>query len=204
MGAGVAEDVDVELVGLGEQEVGLGGDEGEALDEADAQGPVGDDLGQRQRRRLHVEPPLDDLQVRRDRPQVLVRVPVRQVPQAQRLPDLARREELLELLWAWGTARDAARRHASLEPGIIREDLVKSGDGAHLGGYVEGAVWDMEVPYDEDEESHRGVLAVIVYLPERYGIGIGIGIGMSISGGCCRALESPGRLYTGFLGQGRR
>lgn len=27
---------------------------------------------------------------------------------------------------------------------------------AHLGRYVEGAVWDMEVPYDEDEESHRG------------------------------------------------
>ena len=97
VGAAVAEDVDVELVGLGEQQVGLGGDEGEALDEADAQGAVGDDLGQRQRRGLDVEAALDDLQVRRDRPQVLVRVPVRQVAEAQRLSDLAGREELLEL-----------------------------------------------------------------------------------------------------------
>lgn len=97
MGAAPAEDVDVELVGLGEEEVGLGGDEGEALDEADAQGAVGDDLRERQRRRLDVKAPLDDLEVRRDRPQVLVRVLVRQVAEAQRLPDLARRQELLEL-----------------------------------------------------------------------------------------------------------
>lgn len=102
VGAAVAEDVDVELVGLGEQQVGLGGHEREALDEADAQRPVRHHLRQRQRRGLHVEPPLHDLQVRRDRPQVLVRVPVRQVAQAQRLPDLARREELLELLCVAG------------------------------------------------------------------------------------------------------
>lgn len=89
MGAAPAEDVDVELVGLGEEEVGLGGDEGEALDEADAQGAVGDDLGQRQGGGLDVEAALDDLQVRRDRPQVLVRVLVRQVAEAERLPDLA-------------------------------------------------------------------------------------------------------------------
>ena len=105
MGAGVAEDVDVELVGLREQEVGLSGNEGEALDEANAQRPMRDHLRQRQRRRLHVEPALDDLQVRRDRSQVLVRMPVRQVPQTQRLPDLPRREELLELFTAWVAAR---------------------------------------------------------------------------------------------------
>lgn len=97
MGAAPAEDVDVELVGLGQEQVGLGGHEREALDEADAQGAVRDHLRQGQRRRLHVEPALDDLEVRRDRPQVLVRVLVRQVAQAQRLPDLARRQELLEL-----------------------------------------------------------------------------------------------------------
>jgi hypothetical protein len=54
-------------------------------------------LRQRQRRRLRVVPALDDLQVRRDRPQVVVRRLVRQVAQAQRLPDLAGREEFLEL-----------------------------------------------------------------------------------------------------------
>lgn len=89
VGAAPAQDVDVELVGLGEEEVGLGGDEREALDETDSQRPVRDHLRQRQGRRLDVEPALDDLQVRRDRPQVLVRVLVRQVAEAQRLADLA-------------------------------------------------------------------------------------------------------------------
>ena len=102
VGAAPAEDVDVELVGLGQQQVGLGGDEGEALDESDAQRAVRHDLRQRQRRRLDVEPALDDLQVRRDRPQVLVRVLVRQVAQAQGLADLAGGEELLELVEGCG------------------------------------------------------------------------------------------------------
>lgn len=44
VGAAPAEDVDVELVGLGQQQVGLARDEGEALEEADAQAAVGDDL----------------------------------------------------------------------------------------------------------------------------------------------------------------
>lgn len=98
MGAAPAQHVDVQAVGLGQHEVHLlGSDDGEALEEADAQRAVRDDLRQRQRRRVRVEPPLDDLEVRRDRPQVLVRRLVRQVAQAQRLPDLARREQFLEL-----------------------------------------------------------------------------------------------------------
>lgn len=89
VGAAPAQDVDVELVRLGEEEVGLGGHEREALDKADAQRAVGDDLRQRQGRGLDVEAALDDLQVRRDRAQVLVRVLVCQVAQTQRLADLA-------------------------------------------------------------------------------------------------------------------
>lgn len=68
VGAAPAEDVDVELVGLGEEEVGLRGDEGEAFDEADAQGAVRDDLRQGQGRGLDVEAALDDLEVGRDGP----------------------------------------------------------------------------------------------------------------------------------------
>jgi hypothetical protein len=98
VGAAPAQHVDVELVGLGHHEVHLlGGDEGEALEEADAQRAVGDDLGQRQRGGVGVEAALYDLEVRRDGAQVLVRRLVGQVAQAERLPDLARREELLEL-----------------------------------------------------------------------------------------------------------
>lgn len=97
MRAAVAEDVDVEAVGLGEQQVGLVGDEREALEEADADAAVRDDLRQRQRRGLDVVPALDDLEVGRDGAQVLVRVLVGQVAEAQRLANLARREELLEL-----------------------------------------------------------------------------------------------------------
>jgi hypothetical protein len=44
--AAPAEDVDVETVRLGEEEVGFVGDEGEALEESDAEGAVGDDLGE--------------------------------------------------------------------------------------------------------------------------------------------------------------
>ncbi len=97
MGAAVAEDVDVEAVGLGEQQVGLVGDEREALEEADADAAVRDDLRQRQRRGLDVVPALDDLEVGRNGAQVLVRVLVGQVAEAQRLANLAGREELLEL-----------------------------------------------------------------------------------------------------------
>lgn len=97
VGAAPAEDVDVELVGLGQQQVGLAGDEGEALEEADAQAAVGDDLGQGQGGGLDVEAALDDLEVRRDGAEVLVRRLVGQVAEAEGLGDLARGEELLEL-----------------------------------------------------------------------------------------------------------
>lgn len=97
VGAAPAEDVDVELVGLGQQQVGLAGDEGEALEEADAQAAVGDDLRQGQGGGLDVEAALDDLEVRRDGAEVLVRRLVGQVAEAEGLGDLARREELFEL-----------------------------------------------------------------------------------------------------------
>lgn len=97
VGAAPAEDVDVELVGLGEQQVGLARDKGEALEEADAQAAVGDDLGQGQGGGFDVEAALDDLEVWRDGAEVLVRRLVGQVAEAEGLGDLARGEELLEL-----------------------------------------------------------------------------------------------------------
>lgn len=97
MGAAPAEDVDVELVGLGQQQVGLAGDEGEALEEADAQAAVGDDLREGEGGGLDVEAALDDLEVRRDGAEVLVRRLVGQVAEAEGLRDLARGEELFEL-----------------------------------------------------------------------------------------------------------
>ena len=97
MGAAPAEHVDVELVGLGQQQVRLVGDEGEALEEADAQGAVGDDLGQRQGGGLDVEATLDDLEVGGDAAEVLVGVLVGQVAEAEGLAYLAWGEEFLEL-----------------------------------------------------------------------------------------------------------
>ena len=54
---------------------------------------------------------------------------------------------------AGGAGRDRGRgrgrgREASRSEG---------GNGAHLGGYVEGAVRDVKVPDDEDEECHGWV-----------------------------------------------
>lgn len=92
-----AQDIDVEPVGLCEEQVGLAGDEGEAFEEADADAAVRHDLRQGQRGGLDVVAALDNLEVGRNGPQVVVRVLVRQVAQAERLADLAGREELLEL-----------------------------------------------------------------------------------------------------------
>lgn len=97
VGAAPAEHVDVELVGLGQQQVGLAGDEGEALEEADAQAAMGDDLRQGQGGGLDVKAALDDLEVRRDGAEVLVRRLVGQVAEAEGLGDLAWGEELFEL-----------------------------------------------------------------------------------------------------------
>lgn len=79
VGAADAEHVDVELVGLGEQQVGLVGHQGEPFDEADAEGAVGDGLGDGEGRGLDVEAALYDLKVGRDGAQVLVRVLVCEV-----------------------------------------------------------------------------------------------------------------------------
>lgn len=97
MGAAPAQDVDIEPVGLGEQQVGLVGDEGEALEEADADAAVGDDLRQGEGRGLDIGAALDDLEVRRQGAEVLVGVLVGEVAETQRLADLARCEQLLEL-----------------------------------------------------------------------------------------------------------
>lgn len=92
VGAAPAEHVDVELVGLGQQQVGLAGDEGEALKEADAKATVGNDLRQGQGGGLDVEAALDDLEVRRDGAEVLVCRLVGQVSEADGLRDLSRGE----------------------------------------------------------------------------------------------------------------
>lgn len=96
--ASPAEHVHVKLVRLGQEQVGFGGDEGEAFEEADAQGAVGDDLGQGETGGLDIVAALDDLQVGRNGAQVFVRVAVGEVSEAEGLADLAGREKLLELL----------------------------------------------------------------------------------------------------------
>jgi hypothetical protein len=97
VGTPVAQDVDVEPVRLGEQEVGLAGDEGEALEEADAEGAVGDDLGDGEGGGLDVVAALDDLEVGGDGAEVFVGWLVGQVAEAEGLAYLAGGEELLEL-----------------------------------------------------------------------------------------------------------
>ncbi|KAK7978330.1 hypothetical protein PG988_005820 [Apiospora saccharicola] len=139
VGAAPAEDVDVKLVGLGQQQVGLRRHEREALDEAHAQRAVRHHLRERQGGGLDVEPAFDDLQVRGDGPQVLVRVLVGQVAEAEGLADLAGGEELLELL------RDANIRH------WLRSATKRVGKMMpYLGGYVEGAVRDVKIANDEN------------------------------------------------------
>lgn len=85
MGATPAENVDVKAVGLGEEDIGLGGDEGEALEEANAQGSVGDDLADGQRGGLDVIAAANDFEIRGDGAKVVVRRAVGQVAQAEGL-----------------------------------------------------------------------------------------------------------------------
>lgn len=146
--AAPAKDVNVELVGLGEEQVGLGGDEGEALKEADAERAVGDDLGEGEAGSFNVVAALDDLEIRCDGAQVFVGVAVGEVSEAEGLANLARCEELLEL----------SRR---LELGS-RE---RKGEVTGLGRDVESAVWDVEVPDNEDEECHDSVRAAELWRP---------------------------------------
>jgi hypothetical protein len=98
--ASPAEHVHIELVRLGQEQVGFGGDEGEAFEEADAQGAVGDDLCQGETGGLDIVAALDDLQVGRNGAQVFVRMAVGKVSEAEGLTNLAGREQLLEL-WRW-------------------------------------------------------------------------------------------------------
>lgn len=97
MGTAPAEDVDIETVSLSEQQVGLVGDEGESLEEADAQGAVRDDLGKREGGGLDVVAALDDFEVGGDGAEVFVGGLVGEVAQAQGLAYLSGSEELLEL-----------------------------------------------------------------------------------------------------------
>lgn len=135
VGAAPAEHVDVEAVGLGEEQVGLGGDEGEALEEADADAAVLDDVGDGQRGGLDVVAALDDLEVGRDGAQVLVRVLVGQVAEAERLGDLARGEELLELgsarwlahmYWVWVAGDGASRAYTLAGTSRARSGMCRS------------------------------------------------------------------------------
>ncbi len=135
VGAAPAEDVDVEAVGLGKQQVGLVANEGEALEEADADGAVGDDLGQRKGGGLDVKAALDDLEVGGDGAQVLVGLLVSEVAEAERLADLAGGEEFFEL-------------GVSTELGAVEFGK------ANLWRNVQSAVWDVQVADDEDEERH--------------------------------------------------
>jgi hypothetical protein len=64
VGAAPAQDVDVQPVRLGKQQVGLVGNKSEALEEADADAAVGDDLRQGKRRGFDIGAALDDLEVR--------------------------------------------------------------------------------------------------------------------------------------------
>lgn len=141
MGTAPAQHVNVELVGLGEQQVGLVADEREALEEADADAAVGDHLRQRQRGGLDVQAALDDLEVRRDAAQVLVRRPVRQVAEAEGLADLAGREEFFELssgvkrfgLVSSGMAAKEPARQCRDAPGMVSKMIMMR---AYFRGYI--------------------------------------------------------------------
>jgi len=101
VGAAPAEHVDVQLVRLGQQQVRLVADQGEALEEADADAAVRDDLRQGEGGGLDVVAALDDLEVGRYRAEVLVCALVGQVAEAEGLAYLSGGEELLELYVAF-------------------------------------------------------------------------------------------------------
>jgi hypothetical protein len=95
--AAAAEDVDVETVGFGEEQVGLVRDECEAFEEADADTAVRHNLCEREGSRLDIVTAFDNLEVWCDGAKVLVGLLVCEVAEAQRLSNLARSKELLEL-----------------------------------------------------------------------------------------------------------
>lgn len=63
MRAAPAEDVDIELVRLCQQEVRLAANKGETFEKADAEGAVGDDLREWQGGGIDVEAALGDLEI---------------------------------------------------------------------------------------------------------------------------------------------
>lgn len=148
MGAAPAQHVDVELVGLGQQQVGLARDEGEALEEADAQAAVGDDLRQRQGGGLDVEAALDDLEVWRDGAEVLVGRLIGQVAKAEGLGDLARGEELFELL-------RVSLAYCHVRSGGVRTEMV-SCEGCACACACAWARAVVEVPLGGCRELDRG------------------------------------------------
>lgn len=97
MGAAPAEHVHIQLVGLGQEQVGLAANEREALQEADADAAVGHHLGDGEGGGLDIEAALDDLEVGGYCSQVFVGVSIGEVAEAYCLSDLPRREEFLKL-----------------------------------------------------------------------------------------------------------
>lgn len=79
MSAAPAQDVDVQSIGFSKQQVGLGGNKSEALEEANSYAAVGYDLRERERRGLDIGAALDNLEIRRHGPQVFVCVLVCEV-----------------------------------------------------------------------------------------------------------------------------
>lgn len=72
MRAAPAENIYIESVCFGEKQIWFVGHKSKALEKADADAAVGDDLRQRQRGSLDVVAALDDLEVRGDGSEVLV------------------------------------------------------------------------------------------------------------------------------------
>lgn len=121
VGSAPAEDVDVEAVRLGEQEVGLVRDEGETLEEADAEGAVGDDLCEGEGGGLDVVAALDDLEVGGDGAEVFVGLLVGEVAEAEGLADLAGCEKLLELEETWHSQLVTRMRYWSAKSSPLGE-----------------------------------------------------------------------------------
>ena len=161
VGAAPAEDVDVEAVSLGEEQVRFRGDEGEALEEADADAAVDDDLGDGQGGGLDVVAALDNLEVRRDGAQVLVRVLVGEVAEAERLGDLSRSEELLELWSERAGARKALDALRDCVDGEVMERglLTLAGMSSARSGMCMSPITRMRnamVPHRRQEGARRG------------------------------------------------
>lgn len=97
VGAAPAEDVDVQAVSFGEKQVWLARDEGEALEETDADAAMLDDVCDGEGCCLDVLAAADDLEIGADGAEVLIGVLVGEIAEAEGLRDLSWGEELLKL-----------------------------------------------------------------------------------------------------------